>query len=66
MGTDGILSLRRGHIFGMTFSPRIHLPIVALLTVGALAACGDDDDTGSGDAAPLTPVSTGRRGVHLG
>ncbi|WP_312898575.1 hypothetical protein [Corynebacterium variabile] len=46
----------------MTFYSRIHLPLVALLTVGALAACGSDDDNGSaagsGDAAPLTPVST--------
>jgi len=28
----------------MTFYSRIHLPLVALLTVGALAACGDDSD----------------------
>lgn len=46
----------------MTFSSRIHLPLVALLMVGALAACGSDDDNGSaagsGDAAPRTPVST--------
>ncbi|MGO2800801.1 MAG: hypothetical protein ACTIN3_02880 [Corynebacterium variabile] len=46
----------------MTFSSRIHLPLVALLMVGALAACGSDDDNGSaagsGAAAPRTPVST--------
>ncbi|MGP4998124.1 hypothetical protein ACTXJM_10395 [Corynebacterium variabile] len=46
----------------MTFSSRILLPLVALLMVGALAACGSDDDNGSaagsGAAAPRTPVST--------